>query len=138
MLPCCHKSVGICEGDMHKEIVEQVPTVFCQNNWSKFPIWSTSFIPLYQILQSPLRCSGIKETHIVFWFLTFQDFETTQPEMNAVVDYLDPLNEGFIDYKKFMNALYPDSERSKQPVSEAEKIANEVCGQTIISAFSLK
>ncbi|PIK37942.1 putative microtubule-actin cross-linking factor 1 isoform X5 [Apostichopus japonicus] len=54
------------------------------------------------------------------------NFDTTQPEMNAVVDYLDPLNEGFIDYKKFLNALYPDSERSKQPATEAEKIANEV------------
>nr|XP_006813086.1 PREDICTED: dystonin isoform X1 [Saccoglossus kowalevskii] len=52
-------------------------------------------------------------------------FPTTRLEMNAVADIFDRDGDGYIDYKEFIAALKPDSERAK-PITDQDKIQDEV------------
>ena len=45
--------------------------------------------------------------------------------MNAVADIFDRDNDGFIDYKEFIAALWPEKSSAK-PSTDAEKIEDEV------------
>ncbi|CDW56773.1 VAB 10A protein [Trichuris trichiura] len=53
-------------------------------------------------------------------------FPTSRVEMNYVADIFDRNNEGYIDYMEFIDALRP----VREPVTEAEKIKDEVQRQT--------
>eukprot|EP00057_Strongylocentrotus_purpuratus_P020675 XP_011675149.1 PREDICTED: microtubule-actin cross-linking factor 1 isoform X2 [Strongylocentrotus purpuratus] len=52
-------------------------------------------------------------------------FPTNQLEMNAVADKFDRDDDGYIDYKEFIAALWPEKSSGK-PTSDAEKIEDEV------------
>uniref|UniRef100_A0A5S6QD24 Calponin-homology (CH) domain-containing protein n=1 Tax=Trichuris muris TaxID=70415 RepID=A0A5S6QD24_TRIMR len=61
-------------------------------------------------------------------------FPTSRLEMNYVADIFDRNNEGFIDYMEFIDALRPD----REPVTEAEKIKDEVKRQTELCTCTQK
>ncbi|XP_071483801.1 microtubule-actin cross-linking factor 1-like [Diadema antillarum] len=56
-------------------------------------------------------------------------FPTNQLEMNAVADIFDRDGDGFIDYKEFIAALWPEKASGKasgKPLTDAQKIEDEV------------
>ena len=58
-------------------------------------------------------------------FISCPEFPTNQLEMNAVADKFDRDDDGYIDYKEFIAALWPEKSSGK-PTSDAEKIEDEV------------
>lgn len=60
------------------------------------------------------------------------EFATNQLEMNAVADIFDSDNNGYINYKEFIAALWPEKVRGSKPVTDTDKIEDEVCGNKLI------
>ena len=54
------------------------------------------------------------------------EFPTNQLEMNAVADIFDRDNNGYINYKEFIAALWPEKVRGAKPVTDQQKIEDEV------------
>jgi dystonin len=56
-------------------------------------------------------------------------FPTNQLEMNAVADIFDRDGDGYVDYKEFIAALWPEKESghsTAHPLTDAQKIEDEV------------
>ena len=59
-------------------------------------------------------------------FFHCAEFPTNQLEMNAVADIFDSNHNGYINYKEFIAALWPDKVRGAKPQSDSQKIEDEV------------
>ncbi|XP_033113691.1 microtubule-actin cross-linking factor 1, isoforms 1/2/3/5-like isoform X2 [Anneissia japonica] len=62
-------------------------------------------------------------------------FATNQLEMNAVADIFDQDGDGYIDYKEFISALWPQREIAK-PLTDGQKIEDEVKRQVSMCTCS--